>query len=51
MSLQTISDAIGTRVDAEHARHLQRRASVDAEDARMRIGRADHSGPHLTGQT
>ena len=48
--LQAISDTIRSRVNTEHARHFQRRAWIDAEDARMRIGRTDHSGPHLARQ-
>ena len=37
-------------IDAEHARHLPRRAGVDGADHAMGVGTADHPGISLAGQ-
>ena len=48
--LQRIGGAIRAGVAPQHAGHGSRRAGVDAEDARMRMRRAQHRREHLSGQ-
>ena len=39
---QPVGEAVGAAEDAEHARHRLGARRIDAEDARVRMGRAHH---------
>ncbi len=45
--VELVGETIGAGEDAEHAGHLPGRFTVDAANARMRIGRAHHRGVSL----
>ena len=47
---KAVGQGVPTRQDGDHPRPLQRAADVDADDAGVRVWRADDAGIGLTGE-